>query len=95
MLLFKESAKKVTVLKCDIHDVITRSDDGYRTTFIWLLRRLWLDIIDDKFKESKEGLSGGGELDGFPTSTTVKLPLQESVYEAWQHPVGHCHGHVR
>ena len=72
----------MTVLKCDIHDAITRSDDGYRATFIWLLRLLGLDVIDDKFKEFKEGLSWGGELDGFPTSITIELPLQESVYEA-------------
>ena len=90
---FKE-AKKATVFKCAVHDAITRSDGRYRATFIWLLSPLGLDFIDDKFKESKEGLFGEGEVGGIPTSITIKLPLQETAYEAWQQPVGHCHGHV-
>ncbi len=53
-----------------------------------------LSFINNNFEETKEGLSWDGEVDGILTSITVKLPLQESVYEAWQHPVGHCHGHV-
>jgi hypothetical protein len=89
-----DEPKKATVLKCDVHDAITETDDSYRATFIWLLSPLGLDFIDDKFEESKEGLSWDGEVDGISTSITIKLPLQESVYEAWQQPVGHCHGHV-
>ena len=89
-----EETKKATVLKCDVCDAITKSDDSYRATFIWLLRPLGLDFIDDNFKESKEGLFWEGEVDGIPTNIAIELPLQESVYEAWQHPVGHCHGHV-
>jgi PGF-CTERM protein len=53
-----------------------------------------LSFINNKFEESKEGLSWDGEVDGIPTSITIKLPPQESVYEAWEQPVGHCHGHV-
>jgi hypothetical protein len=89
-----DEARKATILKCDVHDAITKSDDSYRATFIWLLRPLGLDFIDDKFEESKEGLFWDGEVEGILTSITVKLPPQESVYEAWKHPVGHCHGHV-
>jgi hypothetical protein len=87
-------AKKATVLKCDVHDAITKSDDRYRATFIWLLRPLRLDFIDDKFKENKEGLLWEGEIGGISTSIAIELPPQDSVYEAWQQPVGHCHGHV-
>ena len=89
-----DEAEKATVLKCDVHGAITKSDDGYRATFLWLLRPLGLSFINDKFEESKEGLSWDGEVDGIPTSITIKLPPQESVYEAGEPSVGHCHGHV-
>ena len=89
-----EETKKATVLKCDVHDAVTKSDDSYRATFIWLLSPLGLDFIDDNFEESKEGLSWEGEVDGIPTSITIELPPQETVYAAWEEPVGHCHGHV-
>ena len=35
-----------------------------------------------------------GEVGGIQTGITIKLPSQESVYEGWKRPVGHCHGHV-
>ncbi|MCK4736496.1 MAG: PGF-CTERM sorting domain-containing protein [Methanophagales archaeon] len=89
-----EETKKATVFKCDVHDAVTKSDDSYRATFIWLLSPLGLDFIDDNFEESKEGLSWEGEVDGIPTSITIELPPQETVYAAWEEPVGHCHGHV-
>ena len=89
-----DEKKKATVLKCDIHGAISESEGEYYATFKWLLVTLGLDFIDDNFKESKEGLSWEGEVGGIQTGITIKLPPQESVYEAWKHPVGHCHGHV-
>jgi len=89
-----DEAKRATVLKCDVHNAITKSDDSYRATFLWLLRPLGLSFINNNFGESKEGLSWDGEVAGTPTSITIKLPLQELVYKAWEQPVGHCHGHV-
>ena len=89
-----DEKKKATVLKCDIHGAISESEGEYYATFKWLLVPLGLDFIDDNFKESKEGLSWEGEVGGIQTGITIKLPPQESVYEAWKHPVGHCHGHV-
>jgi len=89
-----DETKRATVLKCDIHDAITKSDDSYRATFIWLLSPLGLSFINNKFEETKEELSWDGEVDGISTSITIKLPPQELVYEAWEQPVGHCHGHV-
>ena len=89
-----DETKKATVLKCDVHGAITKSDDSYRATFLWLLRPLGLSFINNNFEESKGGLSWEGEVGGIPTSITVKLPPQELVYEAWEQPVGHCHGHV-
>ena len=91
-----DETKKATVLKCDVHGAITKSDDSYRATFLWLLRPLGLSFIRNKFEESKEGLSWEGEVDGIPTNIIVKLPPQESVYAAWERlpSPGHCHGHV-
>jgi len=89
-----DEKKKATVLKCDIHGAISESEGEYYATFKWLLVPLGLDFIDDNFKESKEGLSWEGEVGGIQTGITIKLPPQESVYEAWKRPVGHCHGHV-
>ena len=89
-----DETKKATVLKCDVHDAIRESDGEYYATFKWLLVPLRLDFIDDNFEESKGGLSWDGEVAGIPTSITIKLPPQESVYAAWEQPVGHCHGHV-
>jgi len=32
---------------------------------------------------------------GIPTTVTVKLPtIDNFVYKAWEHPIGHCHAHV-
>ena len=89
-----DETKRATVLKCDIQDAITKSDDSYRATFIWLLSPLGLSFINNKFEETKEELSWDGEVEGISTSITIKLPPQELVYEAWEEPVGHCHGHV-
>lgn len=89
-----DEARKATVLKCDVHGAITKSDDSYRATFKWLLTPLGLDFIDNKFEESEKGLSWKGNISCIPTTITLKLPPQESVYAAWQHPVGHCHAHV-
>jgi hypothetical protein len=90
-----DETKRATVLKCDVHDAITKSDDSYRATFIWLLSPLGLSFINNNFEETKEELFWDGEVDGISTSITIKLPPQESVYGLSQLPSpGHCHGHV-
>lgn len=91
-----DEMKKATVFKCDVHDAIRESDGEYYATFKWLLVPLRLDFIDDNFEESKGGLSWDGEVDGIPTNISIKLPLQETVYAAWERlpSPGHCHGHV-
>lgn len=89
-----DETKKATVLKCDVHDAIRESDGEYYATFKWLLVPFGLDFIDDNFGKSKEELSWDGEVDGIPTNISIKLPLQEMVYAAWEQPVGHCHAHV-
>ena len=87
--------KKSTILKCNIHGAISRTENSYHATFFWLLGPLGLDFIDDHFEESERGLFWQGSIEGVPTTVTVKLPaIDEREYEAWEHPIGHCHAHV-
>jgi len=79
-----DEMQKATVLKCDVHGAITKSDDSYRATFLWLLRPLELSFIKNNFKEFKEGLSWEGTINGVSTSITLEFPAS----------IGHCHGHV-
>jgi hypothetical protein len=87
--------RKSTVLRCDIESAVRKSEMKYSATFFWLLRPLGLDFINSDFEESEKGLFWEGLVNGIPTSVSVDLPaIDSSVYEAWQHPVGHCHAHV-
>jgi hypothetical protein len=91
---FNEEAKS-TVLRCDIEGAVSKSESKYSATFFWLLRPLGLDFIDNDFEESEKGLFWEGLVNDVPTSVSVELPdIDGSIYEAWQHPVGHCHAHV-
>ena len=91
---FNEEGKS-TVLRCDIEGAVSKSESKYSATFFWLLRPLGLDFIDNDFEESEKGLFWEGLVNDIPTSVSVELPaIGGSVYEAWQHPVGHCHAHV-
>ena len=89
-----DDARKSTTLRCDIHDAITKSDDSYRATFIWLLRPLGLDFIVNNFEGSKNGLSWRGTINEVSTNISLEFPPQESAYAAWELPNGYCHGHV-
>lgn len=87
--------RKSTILRCDIHGAISKSGNGYHATFFWLLGPLELDFIDNDFEQSKKGLSWEGFVDSVPTTVTIELPTIDGfVYEAWRHPIGHCHAHV-
>lgn len=91
---FNEEGKS-TVLRCDIEGAVSKSEGKYSATFFWLLRPLGLDFIDNDFEESERGLFWEGLVNDIPTIVSVELPaIDSSVYEAWQHPVGHCHAHV-
>jgi len=91
---FNEEGKS-TVLRCDIEGAVRENENKYSATFFWLLRPLGLDFIDNDFKESEKGLFWEGLANGIPTSVSVELPAVDgSIYEAWEHPVGHCHAHV-
>lgn len=89
-----DEARRSIILRCDIHDAISKSGNRYTATFFWLLKPLGLDFIDSNFKESKEGLSWEGVVRGIPTTITLEFPPRDSVYAAWHHPNGHCHAHV-
>jgi hypothetical protein len=91
---FNEEAKSI-VLRSDIEGAVSKSENKYSATFFWLLRPLGLDFIDNDFEESGKGLFWEGIVNDVPTSVSVELPaIGGSAYEAWQHPVGHCHAHV-
>lgn len=87
-------ARYSTTLKCVVHKAISKRDSEYYARFGWLLGPLDLDFIDDNFKESTEGLSLEGTCNTIPTSIMVELPPKDSIYQAWDHPNGHCHAHV-
>jgi len=91
---FNEAAK-ATILSCDIQGAISKRDNEYYAVFPWLLRPLGLDFIDSNFRESEKGLTWEGLVNGVPTTVTVELPsIDDIVYKAWEHPVGHCHAHA-
>jgi hypothetical protein len=89
-----DKATYSTTIKCHISGAISKGTDSYTADLLWFLNPLGLDFIDNNFKESDHGLSLEGSIGGVPTVIEVDCPPQESIYEAWQQPVGHCHGHI-
>jgi hypothetical protein len=89
-----EPVSHSTITKCYIYGTITKSRSRYTADLLWLLRPYALDFINDNFKESKTGLCWEGTINGILISIKVECPPQDCVYEAWQDPIGHCHGHI-
>ncbi|MCD6129653.1 MAG: hypothetical protein J7J10_01690 [Deltaproteobacteria bacterium] len=83
-----------TILRCDVLGVVSKTGNSYQATFMWLLRPLGLDFINNKFSESKNGLFWKGQIGSIPTTVKVELPPQNSAYAAWHYPNGHCHAHA-
>ena len=83
--------RKSTILKCEVHNAVWKSDGSYQATFFWLLRRFGLDFIEDTFEEPEKGLSWEGTIKGIPTSIDLYFPVS---VPAWGRPNGHCHAHV-
>jgi len=83
-----------TITKCRVCGAISKSRVRYTADFLWLLNPLGLDFIEDHFKESNHGLSWEGKINGVLTTMEVECPPKDSIYKAWQDPVGHCHGHI-
>jgi hypothetical protein len=86
-----DEARGSTILTCEVHGAISRSNGSYHATFFWLLRPLGLDFIDDRFEHPERSLYWEGQVEGIPTKLVVKLPVSVT---AWGHPNGHCHAHV-
>lgn len=91
-----DSATRSIIALCDINNAISlRAGGEYYAQFEWLLKPLGLDFIDDNFTESERGLSWEGSINDIPATVTVKLPtIDNIVYKAWEHPIGHCHAHA-
>jgi len=89
-----EPTSCLTVTRCHIYSTITKSGNRYTADLLWLLRPYGLDFINDNFRESKTGLCWQGTINGILMSIKVECPAQDCVYEDWQDPVGHCHGHI-
>lgn len=83
-----------TVTGCHVYGEIWKSGDNYRADFSWLLDSLGLDFLDDDFEKSTTGLSWEGDINNVTTSIIIECPEQDSAYEAWGEPVGHCHAHI-
>jgi len=89
-----DKVEKSITLRCDVTGAVSKTGNNYRATFMWLLRPLGLDFIDNDFSESKDELFWGGLVDNVSTTVKIMLPPKDSVYSAWHHPNGHCHAHV-
>ena len=89
-----DEAGRSTIVKCQVYGCVSKGADRYTADFLWFLNPLGLDFIEDDFEKSKHGLSWEGSVNGVSMIIKIECPPQDSVYEAWQHPVGHCHGHV-
>ncbi len=92
-VLFDE-VSRASILSCQVYGCVSRSAERYTADFLWLLNPLGLDFIDDNFDQSKTGLSWEGSVNDVPMVITVECPPQDSIYEAWGEPYGHCHGHI-
>jgi hypothetical protein len=89
-----DEAERSTSLTCELHGVVSKRDNGFYGDFLWLVRSLGLDFIDDHFEKTTEGLSWEGTIEDIPTKVICEFPPQDVPYAAWGHPIGHCHGHV-
>lgn len=56
-----EEAGRSTIVKCQVYGCVSRGADRYTADFLWFLRPLMLDFIDDNFEESNHGLFLGGK----------------------------------
>ena len=89
-----DEASRSTIVKCQVIGCVLKGATKYTADFLWFLNPLGLDFIEDNFEKSNHGLSWEGIVNGEPTIIKIECLPQDSIYEAWQHPVGHCHGHV-
>ena len=92
--VFFDEVSCSTIIKCQVYGCVSKSAGRYTADFLRLLRPLGLDFIDDNFEKSRTGLSWEGSVNSVPTSIRVECPPQDSIYEAWGSPYGHCHGHI-
>lgn len=76
--------KKSTILKCDVYNAVSKSENNYHATFKWLLKPLELDFIDNGFEEYEKALSWEGSVNDILTTIILEFPAS----------INHCHAHV-
>jgi len=78
-----DSATKSTVIRCDIHDAVSRTGNRYTARFEWLELHTGFDLLNfDKI--SKDTLKAETEINGTAITLTLLFPA----------PTGNCHWHV-
>lgn len=78
-----DSATQSTVIRCDIHDAVSRTGDRYTARFEWLELPQGVDLLNfDKVSEDK--LKGETEVNGIPVTITLLFSAS----------IGNCHWHV-
>jgi len=81
-------------ITCIVTGCIWSTARGYYADMSWLIRPLGLDFVDDHFRETTHSLEWTGKINNTEIRIVVNLPPQNTPYEAWRHPAGHCHAHV-
>ena len=78
-----DSATQSTLIRCDIHDAISKSGNRYTARFEWLELPKGFDLLNfDKISDDE--LKGETEINGIPVTLTLSFPA----------PIGNCHWHA-
>jgi len=78
-----DSATQSTLIRCDIHDAVSRTENKYTARFEWLELPTGFDLLNfDKI--SKDTLKAETEINGTAITLTLLFPA----------PTGNCHWHV-
>jgi len=78
------SERKSTILKCDVHDAVSKSGNDYHSTFRWFLGPLGLDFLDDHFERFGNKLSWEGSINDVRYTIVLNFPAS----------IDNCHAHI-
>jgi len=89
-----QSSSSSVLIYFIVDGAVSKYNGRCTATYLWLLRPLGLDFIEDHFNEYNDRLTWTGMINGVNYNITILLPRQDVPYIAWGKSVGHCHGHV-